>query len=56
MLEEQSDLESHLVDLTDVPLSELAVRNESALARALQRVTREAGDPQNVVAGFESTI
>lgn len=44
------------VDLVDVPLANLQSLNHPILTRALQRVTEEARDSVDVVAGFQAAI
>jgi FXSXX-COOH protein len=45
-----------LVDLADVSLADLRSLNNPILTKALQRVTEEARDSVDVVAGFQSAI
>jgi FXSXX-COOH protein len=51
------DLETELVDLTGVTLSELRVLGDTPLAQSLRRIMEESrSDPSSVVSGFESSI
>lgn len=53
--EEPVEWRSVLIDLSAVPLTEIAARDDSALARAVRRVAAEAtrGEP---IAGFNSAL
>jgi FXSXX-COOH protein len=50
------DLESDLVDLTDMPLAELRVSGDSVLAHALRRLVEDVSNTDDVIAGFQSAI
>ncbi|WP_430783182.1 FxSxx-COOH cyclophane-containing RiPP peptide [Actinoplanes sp. G11-F43] len=52
---EPAEWRSVLIDLSGVPLAELLDRDDSALARAVRRVTADAarGEP---IAGFNSAL
>lgn len=53
------EYESPLVDLTDLPLTELAglsARDDSALAHSLRRVIAAVNSDHDAVAGFQSAI
>jgi FXSXX-COOH protein len=50
------DLESDLVDLADMPLAELRVSGDSALAHALRRLVEDVSNTNDVIAGFQSAI
>jgi FXSXX-COOH protein len=50
------DHETDLVDLTDIPLSQVLAMVESVLAQSLLRLTREADRQEDVVAGFSNYL
>jgi FXSXX-COOH protein len=53
---EGDDLVSDLVDLTDLPLEQLRVSGDTALAHALRRVIDDVSDPDGTIAGFQSAL
>ena len=52
----EDDVESHIVDLTDMSLAELRVSGDSALAHALRRLIEDVSNTDDVIAGFQSAI
>jgi FXSXX-COOH protein len=51
------DTDVGLVDLTEVTLTELRLRDDSAFAKSLRRIVRENDDPHAVmVVGFQSAV
>lgn len=50
------DVESDLIDLSEIDLAGLAELDNPVLARALKSIREEAGQPDGVVAGFQSSI
>jgi FXSXX-COOH protein len=50
------DHEIDLVDLTDLPLSDVLAMDQSVLAQSLLRVAREADRQEDVVAGFSNVL
>lgn len=48
--------ESQLPDMTDVPLRDLRVSGNSALAHALRRLADDLSHADDFVAGFQSAI
>lgn len=49
-------LESQMPDLTGVPLNELRVSGDSAIAHALRRLADDLSGADEFVAGFQSAI
>ncbi|MGH3936541.1 MAG: FxSxx-COOH cyclophane-containing RiPP peptide [Pseudonocardiaceae bacterium] len=50
------DHEADLVDLTDLPLSEVLIMGESVLAQSLSRLAQETDRQEDVVAGFSNYL
>lgn len=50
------DHEVELVDLTDLPLSEVLTMDPSVLGQSLLRVAQEAERHEEVVAGFSNCL
>ena len=48
--------EADLVDLTDLPLSEVLTMDESALAQSLRRLVEEVDQQEDIVAGFSNYL
>lgn len=48
--------EANLVDLTGLPLSEVLTMDESVLAQSLRRLTEEADQQEDIVAGFSNYL
>ncbi|MDR6323312.1 FxSxx-COOH cyclophane-containing RiPP peptide [Actinoplanes couchii] len=53
--EEPQEWRSVLIDLSEVPVAEIVERDDSALARAMRRVTDEASRSEPI-AGFNSAL
>lgn len=53
---DENDLETDLVDLTDVPLPDLTSLDDSVLGSALRRLVAEAKQPRDAIAGFNAVI
>ena len=49
-------LESELIDLVDVPLGQLQALGDCALAHAIRRLIEDLNNPEEIVAGFDSSI
>lgn len=45
-----------LVDLTRVSLTQLSSMDNSAFSRSLRRVLKEADNPSEAIAGFQSSV
>jgi FXSXX-COOH protein len=56
MDEDSPDIDTGLVDLTDVDLAEIDVLGDSALARSLLRVIRRIEHADEAISGFNSSI
>jgi FXSXX-COOH protein len=56
MAEASPHYDSDLPELGTVPLREVMELDESVLAQALRRVWHEADHPEEVLAGFTSSI
>jgi FXSXX-COOH protein len=54
--DEPGEVESHLVDLTEVDLTDLAALDNSVLASALRHLRDEIEHPEEAVAGFNSSL
>jgi len=56
MTDPLSDHETGLVDLTDLPLSQVMTMDESVLAQSLQRLVQDVDRQEDVVAGFSNFL
>jgi FXSXX-COOH protein len=56
MGESDGEIESELVDLTDLTLEQVRSLGESALGGALHRVRTEHENPAEPFAGFQSSV
>jgi FXSXX-COOH protein len=54
--EPESGVESVMVDVTGLPLRDLAVAGDGALARCLRRLAADLDRPGEAVAGFNSAL
>jgi FXSXX-COOH protein len=43
-----------LIDVTDVPLTELLATGDDTLARSVQRLVRSLDDPDGIISAFQS--
>ncbi|MDQ4033513.1 MAG: FxSxx-COOH protein [Actinomycetota bacterium] len=50
------DHETDLVDLTDLPLSQVMTMEESVLAQSLRRLAQDVDQQEDIVAGFQSFL
>lgn len=50
------DHEVDLVDVTDLPLSEVLTMDESVLAQSLRRLAQDVNQQEYIVAGFQSFL
>lgn len=50
------EVATHLIDLTDVDLDDIAALDSPVLASALQRIRDEVEHPEDAVAGFQSSL
>lgn len=48
--------ETDLVDLTDLPLSQVMTMDESVLAQSLRRLAQDVDQQEGIVAGFQSSL
>lgn len=48
--------ETHIADITQVPLDELIASEDSVLAHALRRIRSEIDNPDEVIAGFQNFV
>jgi FXSXX-COOH protein len=53
---ESPDQDTHLVDLTGIPLERLLALGDSVLGQSLRRLIQEIDSPQDAVAGHNSAI
>lgn len=50
------DHEADLVDLTDLPLSEVLTMDESVLAQSLRRLAQDVDQQEYIIAGHQSFL
>lgn len=55
-LEWAQELESGLIDLTEVPLDRLRLLDDSVLSHAIRRKLRELDDTPQLLAAFDNSI
>ncbi|MGH8905186.1 MAG: FxSxx-COOH cyclophane-containing RiPP peptide [Egibacteraceae bacterium] len=56
MKDEETAVETDLLDLDEFVLADLEEFDDSALAHALRRVMEEADGPEDPIAGFQAFI
>jgi FXSXX-COOH protein len=56
MGDDDLDIESSLIDLSQIDLALLTTLHDSALAQSLRRVLLAAENPDEAIAGFQQSI
>lgn len=56
MTDPLSDHETDLVDLTDLPLSQVMTMDDSVLAQSLRRLAQDVDQQEYIVAGYQSFL
>jgi FXSXX-COOH protein len=56
MVEQRPDIESQVLDVTDIDLETLQELGNPVLAESILRILREADQPGEALSGFNSSI
>jgi FXSXX-COOH protein len=56
LMDEDLDIESNLIDLSEVDLALLPLLQDSALTRSIHRILQSADSPDDAVSAFQQSI